>query len=117
MRDFLGADAERAGIAGDEDARAHACASFTSCVELRLVQHAEHMLIQHGGGGGVAKSEAIDRLQRDAIVERGFAHRHAEFRFGARGKRIAAGRLAGFGAAKLEHAPSRRLLCGSRDRT
>ena len=30
MRDFFGADAERAGIAGDEDARAHACASFTS---------------------------------------------------------------------------------------
>ena len=30
MRDFLGADAERAGIAGDENARAHACASFTS---------------------------------------------------------------------------------------
>ena len=32
------------------------------------------------------------------------------FCFGARGKRIAAGGLAGFGAAKLEHAPSRRLF-------
>ena len=30
MHDFLGADAKRAGIAGDENPRAHACASFTS---------------------------------------------------------------------------------------
>ena len=58
----------------------------------------------------MAKPEAIDRLERHAAVERRLAHLDAELLLGARGKRIAAGRLAGFGAAKFEHAPSRRLF-------
>ena len=109
-RDFLGADAQRAGIAGDEDARAHACASFEQVIELRLVEHPEHVLVEHGSRRGVAEPEAIDRLERDAGVGRGAAHLDAEPLLGACGESIAAGRLTGFGAAELQHAPSRRLL-------
>src|SRR5690242_2504421 len=58
----------------------------------------------------MAEPETIDGLERDAGVGRGTAHLHAEFLLGVGCERVAAGGLARFGAAELEHAASRRLL-------
>src|SRR5262245_14901422 len=79
-------------------------------IELGLVEHAVDMFVQHCRRRGMAEPEAIDRLERDAPVERGLAHADAELFLRARGERIAAGCLAGFGAAEFQHAASRRFL-------
>ena len=49
------------------------------------------------------------RLERDAPIGRGLAQRDAEPGLRARGERVAARRLAGFGAAELEHVAAGRL--------
>ena len=58
----------------------------------------------------MAEPEAVDRLERDAGIGRGAAHLDAEFLLGTRSECIGADGLAGFGAAKLQHAPPGRLL-------
>src|SRR5262249_10198712 len=58
----------------------------------------------------MTEPEAIDRFERDPIVERGAAHLDSELLLGARGKGVAAGSLAGLGAAKFQHAAPERLL-------
>ena len=66
--------------------------------------------VEHGRRRHRAEPEAVDRFESDAAVGTGLAECHAEARLGLRRKRFAAGGLAGFGAAQLEHVTPRRVF-------
>src|SRR5262245_21560624 len=88
--DLPGTDAKRARVPRNEHPRPHACASFS-----------RPSSVASSSMGAMAKSKAIDGLERDAGVRRGFAELHAKPLLGAHCQLIAACGLAGFGAAKL----------------
>ena len=107
--DLVGADGDRRGIARNVNAkRAHRSASASSVSSFLASRRADDPAVEHGRRGHRAQAEAIDRLERDAPVRRGVADRDAQPCLGMRGQRIAAGRLAGLGAAELEHVPAGR---------
>ena len=108
--------ATAAASRGTKMRRAHRCASATSASMRAFVEPADHAAVEHRRRRGGAQAEAIDRLQRDALVGRRVAERDAELGFRARRQRIAAGGLAGFGAAQFQHMPARRLAGGNHDR-
>jgi hypothetical protein len=68
------------------------------------------IVVEQRCGGAMAEPEAVDGLERHAAIQCGLAKPHAELFLGARCQRVAAGGLAGFGTAKLEHAPAGRLV-------
>lgn len=79
-------------------------------IEALLVEPANEAAVEHCGRCGRAQPEAVDRLQRDAIIGRRLAERHAKFRLGARRERIAARGLTGLRAAQLQHMAAGRLV-------
>ena len=82
-RDLFGADRQRPGVGRNEQPQRHCCASASSASSRRLIEPRDHPAVQHGRRRQRAKAEAIDRLERDAAVGGGFAHRHAQARLGA----------------------------------
>ena len=109
---------QRAGSRGMKTRGVIACASCEQRVELRLVEPADHASpssIADGRAWHRARGNRPARASRGRrrVVSPSF---DAELRLGTRGKRIAAGRLAGLGAAQLQHMAARPARCGSRDR-
>ena len=108
-RTSIGADSDGGRVPRNEDAHGHAPASFSSASSLGGRQPADDAAVQHRRWRRRAQAEAVDRLQRDAAVGAGAAAGDAEPILGARHQRLAAHRLAGLGAAQLEHVAAGRL--------
>ena len=68
QRDLVGADGDRAGIARNENAHASSLRLRHQRIEARFVEPADHAAVEHRRRRGGAQAEAIDRLQRHALV-------------------------------------------------
>ena len=110
-RNFVGADAKRARIPRDEDARAHACASLSSASSFTSSSMPYTRSWSSSAAGELWQSpRQYTASSVTRASARGFAKLHAELLLGARRERIAARGLAGFGATELEHTAPRRLV-------
>jgi hypothetical protein len=120
-RDFIRPDRKRTRIAGNENAKAlfwdrgrparcpRERRGRHHCIEARFVEPADDTSADHRRRRGRAEPQTVDRLKRHAAVRRSRAHADAKPRLRARRQRIAAGRLAGFGATELDDVAARRL--------
>ena len=107
--DLVGADRKGRGVPRDEEPDRHAPASSSSASSFGAVSRPTSRPSSIADGAGRAQAEAVDRLERHAAVGGGAAAGDAEAILRPRHQRLAAHRLAGLGAAQLEHVTAGRL--------
>ena len=101
-RDLVGADGEGGRIARDEE-RASCARLLQQRVEPRRGQPADGTAVDHRRWRRGAETQAVDRLERDVAVAVVCPQRDTQLLLRASHQRLAAHRLARFGATQLDH--------------